>query len=123
VRTVRRGIAVLASYPDLLHPRFGRAALSLWGHKVARFTSPFALLLLLIASAAAAPSSPAAAALLVVQLAAYLVGGLALLSPSVATWTPARLAGFFILVNASMLVAWGYHLSGRRAVVWEPTRR
>ena len=33
------------------------------------------------------------------------------------------LGGFFMLVNASMLVAWGYHLSGRRAVVWEPTRR
>ena len=40
VRTVRRGIAVLSAYRDLLHPRYGRAALSLWGHKVARFTSP-----------------------------------------------------------------------------------
>jgi cellulose synthase/poly-beta-1,6-N-acetylglucosamine synthase-like glycosyltransferase len=123
VRTVRRGLAVLSSYRDLLHPRFGRAAFSLWGHKVARFTSPFALLLMLVASAAAAPVSPAAQALLVIQLAAYLLGGLALLIPSVATWTPARLGGFFILVNASILVAWGYHLSGRRAVVWEPTRR
>jgi cellulose synthase/poly-beta-1,6-N-acetylglucosamine synthase-like glycosyltransferase len=123
VRTVRRGLAVLASYRDLLHPRFGRAAFSVWGHKLARFTSPFALLGMLLASAAAAPASPAAAALLAAQLAAYLVGGLALLSPPVAAWAPARLAGFFILVNASMLVAWGYHLSGRRAVVWEPTRR
>jgi cellulose synthase/poly-beta-1,6-N-acetylglucosamine synthase-like glycosyltransferase len=123
VRTVRRGIAVLASYRDLLHPRFGRAAFSLWGHKVARFTSPFALLGMLIASAAAAPASPVAGALLVAQLGAYLLGGLSLLMPSVARWTPARLGGFFILVNASMLVAWAYHLSGRRAVVWQPTRR
>ena len=123
VRTVRRGIAVLSSYRDLLHPRFGRAAFSLWGHKVARFTSPFALLLMLVASAAAAPASPTAEALLLAQLAAYLLGGLALLIPAVATWTPARLGGFFLLVNASMLVAWGYHLTGRRAVVWEPTRR
>jgi cellulose synthase/poly-beta-1,6-N-acetylglucosamine synthase-like glycosyltransferase len=123
VRTVRRGIAVLSSYRDLLHPRFGRAAFSLWGHKVARFTSPFALVVMLIASAAAAPASPVAGALLMAQLVAYFLGGLALLIPSVAKWTPARLGGFFMLVNASMLVAWGYHWMGQRAVVWEPTRR
>jgi cellulose synthase/poly-beta-1,6-N-acetylglucosamine synthase-like glycosyltransferase len=31
VRTVRRGIAVLAAYREILHPRHGRAALALWG--------------------------------------------------------------------------------------------
>lgn len=123
VRTVRRGIAVLAEYRDVLHPRYGRAAFSLLGHKVARFTSPFALLLLLAASSAAAPSSPIAATLLAAQLGAYLIGGLSLLMPSVARFGPARLGGFFMLVNASMLVAWAYHLTGQRAVVWEPTRR
>ena len=123
VRTVRRGIAVLSEYRDVLHPRHGRAAFSLLGHKVARFTSPFALLLLLGASAAATPASPMAGALLAAQLAAYLLGGLSLVIPSVARFGPARLGGFFMLVNASMLVAWAYHLSGRRAVVWEPTRR
>jgi len=64
-----------------------------------------------------------AGALLAAQLAAYLLGGLSLAIPSVARFGPARLGGFFMLVNASMLVAWAYHLSGRRAVVWEPTRR
>lgn len=123
LRTVRRGIAVLADYRDVLHPRHGRAAFSLWGHKVARFTSPFALLVLLGASAVAAPSSPAATALLGVQLLAYGLGGLSLLVPSIASFGPARLGGFFMLVNASMLVAWGYHLTGQRAVLWEPTRR
>lgn len=123
VRTVRRGIAVLAAYRDLLHPRFGRAALSLWGHKVARFTSPFALLLVLLGSALAAPHGPLAAALLVAQLGAYALGGLALFAAPVKAWSIPRLAGFFLLVNASMLVAWVYHLSGRRAVTWQPTRR
>jgi len=123
VRTVRRGIAVLAAYRDILHPRHGRAAFSLWGHKVARFTSPFALLVLLGASAVAAPTSPAAAALLTAQLLAYGLGGLSLAVPAVARFGPARLGGFFMLVNASMLVAWGYHVSGQRVVLWEPTRR
>ena len=123
VRTVRRGLAVLASYRDLLSPRFGRAAFSLWGHKVARFTSPFALIVLFIASAAAAPASPVAMLLFLAQLGCYGFGGLSLFAPLVAEWRPARLGGFFLIVNASMLVAWAYHLSGRRAVLWEPTRR
>jgi hypothetical protein len=120
---VRRGLAVLTAYRDLLHPRHGRAALSLWGHKVARFSAPFALLALLLASAAAARASGLAAALFVAQLLAYGLGGLSLLVPAVARLAPARLFGFFMLVNASMLVAWGHHLTGRRAVIWDPTRR
>lgn len=123
VRTVRRGIAVLSAYRDLLHPRYGRAALSLWGHKVARFTSPFALIALLAASAWAAPSSALAGLLLAGQLLAYTLGTLALFVPKVAAWSLPRLAGFFLLVNASMVVAWGYHLSGQRAVTWQPTQR
>lgn len=123
VRTVRRGLAVLRAYRDLLHPRHGLVAFSLWGHKVARFTSPFALVVLLASSAVAALQSPLAGTLLAAQVMAYSIGGLALGVPPVARWGPARLAGFFMLVNASMLVAWGYHLAGRPAVIWEPTKR
>jgi cellulose synthase/poly-beta-1,6-N-acetylglucosamine synthase-like glycosyltransferase len=123
VRTVRRGIAVLSAYRELLHPRYGRTALALWGHKVARFTSPFALLLVFTASWIAAHGSLLAGVLFMVQLLLYAFGGLALAYPSVRRNFIARLAGFFMLVNASMLVAWAYHLRGQRAVTWEPTRR
>jgi cellulose synthase/poly-beta-1,6-N-acetylglucosamine synthase-like glycosyltransferase len=123
VRTVRRGIAVLFAYRDVLAPRHGRVAFSLLGHKVARFTSPFALVVLLAASAIAAPASPPAALVFGVQVVAYALGGLSLVQPAFARFTLARLGGFFMLVNASMLVAWGHHFRGERAVVWEPTRR
>jgi cellulose synthase/poly-beta-1,6-N-acetylglucosamine synthase-like glycosyltransferase len=123
VRTVGRGIAVLLCHTDLLHPRHGRAAFSLWGHKVSRFTSPFALLACLVASALAAPASPAAAALLAAQLAFYALAGLALAVPAVERLRIPRLAAFFVLVNASTLVAWLRHWSGRRVVAWTPTRR
>ena len=33
------------------------------------------------------------------------------------------LAAFFMLVNASMLVAWRQRLTGQRAVQWQPTVR
>jgi cellulose synthase/poly-beta-1,6-N-acetylglucosamine synthase-like glycosyltransferase len=123
VRTVRRGIAVLGAYRELLHPRNGRVALALWGHKVARFTSPFALLLVLFASWIAAHASVAGAVLLAAQLLLYAMGGLALVYGPARRSFVARIAGFFMLVNASMLVAWAHHLSGQRAVTWEPTRR
>jgi cellulose synthase/poly-beta-1,6-N-acetylglucosamine synthase-like glycosyltransferase len=123
VRTVRRGIAVLAAYHELLHPRHGRAALALWGHKVARFTSPFALILVFTASWLAAHASTAAAALFGAQLLLYALGGVALVYEPARRSFVARIAGFFMLVNASMLVAWWHHLSGRRAVTWQPTRR
>lgn len=123
VRTVRRGLAVLAAYRSLLAPQHGRVSLALWSHKVARFTSPFALLALLAASARAAPASGVAAALLALQLLVYGVGGLALVARPLSALFPARIAAFFVLVNASMLVAWGHHLLGRRAVLWQPTKR
>jgi len=124
VRTVQRGIAVLMAHRDLLHPRFGRAALALWGHKLARFTSPFALLGLLGACAAGAGTSQVLAGLLALQLVGWLTAGAALAWPATAGGLrPARLAGFFALVNASMLVAWARYARGQRAVVWTPTRR
>jgi cellulose synthase/poly-beta-1,6-N-acetylglucosamine synthase-like glycosyltransferase len=123
VRTVRRGIAVLSAHRSLLHPRHGRAAFSLWGHKVARFTAPFALLALLLGSAFAARTSSLALALLALQLIGYAIGSFALLGGSTPTTLPARIASFFLLVNASILVAWAYHLSGQRSVVWTPTQR
>ena len=123
VRTVRRGLAVLCAYRDLLHPRQGRVALSLWGHKVARYTSPFALVAILVASALAAPASELAALLLATQLAVYAAGATGLWGGPAARWAPTRLAAFFLLVNASIVVAWIHHLSGRRVVTWEPTQR
>jgi hypothetical protein len=123
VRTVSRGIAVLLAHRELLHPRFGRAAFSVWGHKLARFTSPFALLGLLLASSVLACQSSAGRWLLGAQLLAYAMALLALASPAVARAKLPRLAGFFLLVNAATFVAWLRHLRGHRTVVWQPTER
>ena len=29
----------------------------------------------------------------------------------------------WLLINGSVVVAWGYHLMGRKVVTWQPTRR
>ena len=123
LRTFRRGIAVLSAYKALLNPRYGRASLSLWGHKCARFTAPFAIVALLIATVVAAPHSPLAMALLLTQIVGYAIGAASLAIPALASFTIPRLIGFFLLVNAAVMNAWIYHLLGQRAVKWEPTRR
>ena len=123
VRTFRRGIAVLSEYKGLLLPWHGRAALSLWGHKCARFTSPFALVTLLIASVIAAQESTLATALVIAQGVGYALGAMALMIPAMTHFLVPRLIGFFVLVNAAVMNAWMYHLTGQRAVKWEPTRR
>ncbi len=124
VRTIRRGIAVLAAYRDLLHPKFGRVAFTLWGHKVARFTAPFAMLGALAAHITwSLGVGGVATATLMVHASAYALGSAALFWEPVARIGVARLLGFFLLVNAATLVAWSYHATGRRAVVWQPTRR
>jgi hypothetical protein len=61
--------------------------------------------------------------LLTGQVAFYGLGLAALVAARVSRWGFARLAGFFLLVNASIAVGWAYHLTGRRAVLWKPTRR
>jgi hypothetical protein len=110
VRTVRRGIAVLFAYTHLLSPRAGRAAFSLWGHKVARFGSPIALVVLVAATAAAAAGGSAAAGgLFALEAAGLALGAAGLAHAPLRRYALARLAAFFLLVNASMLVAWGYH--------------
>jgi cellulose synthase/poly-beta-1,6-N-acetylglucosamine synthase-like glycosyltransferase len=123
VRTVSRGIAVLLAHRELLHPRFGRAAFSVWGHKLARFSSPFALLGLLAASFALAGESAAGRWLLALQLAAYAIALAALVSPRLARARLPRLAGFFLLVNAATFAAWLRHLRGERTLLWQPTER
>ncbi len=122
VRTVRRGIAVLSHHRALLSPRYGRVAFSVWGHKVARFTAPFALVALLVAPAIGATMHPAWGAFLALELAVIAGSLLALVSPTVARIMPLRLGGFFLLVNASILQAWLHHWRGERAVTWTPTR-
>ena len=67
--------------------------------------------------------APRQRVLFAAQLLLYALGGLALAYEPARRSFVARIAGFFMLVNASMLVAWAHHLAGRRAVTWEPTRR
>lgn len=123
IRTAMRGIAVLLDHLDLLHPRFGFPAYALWGHKVARFTAPFALMLALIACAAASPTSVIARIALVAQLFAYSLAVAPLILPPLRKIRLLELASFFLMVNSAIAIAWFRIARGERTRLWEPTRR
>jgi hypothetical protein len=99
VRTVSRGLRSVGRNLHLLNPfRYGLAAWQLFSHKVCRWMVPLALACF-YAVAAYGMTRPES------------VGG------------PVRIAAFFVLVNLSILQAWGNVFRGQRAVTWEPSRR
>jgi hypothetical protein len=118
-------MTTLGRHARLLNPLvFGLFAVQLWSHKVARWLVPFFLAGLLVSSAWLAPASPFFATVLVLQAACY---GLALLAlarvPPIATWRLPRIALYFLIVNASVALAWSKYLAGVRQEVWAPSRR
>jgi len=122
VRTFLRGITVLMANVDLLNPRrHGRFAFQLLSHKFLRFTAPILLVIALVASALVGERLyyVAAAAQAAFYLLAYASGGV----PRLQQQRLVRVAHFFTMVQAAMLMAWVKYLMGQQQVTWEPTRR
>jgi hypothetical protein len=120
VRTVVRGLAVLAANRSLLNPfRHGLFAWQLASHKLCRWLVPFAMIVAIVANATLATRSSFYLALLGVQatfFAAALVGlrrraGLL------------RLPAFLLVANVAVLVAWVRFARGDRFTSWTPSRR
>jgi cellulose synthase/poly-beta-1,6-N-acetylglucosamine synthase-like glycosyltransferase len=125
VRTMTRGLATLVYFRRLLNPfRYGVFAWMLASHKLARWILPWATVALAAALAGLAAGSTVARAL----LAAGLVAG----ALAVAGWIWPRdrdmprivsLPTFTLAGIAAGLHAWLKLFAGRKAAVWEPTRR
>jgi hypothetical protein len=121
---VLRGITVVLRSLPLLNPcRYGLFAWQLLSHKLCRWLVPLALIVALASHLALAARSGAYAVALAVHLAFYIAAGvgLALLGREL----PRALVvpSYFVLVNASILHAWGRYLAGERLVVWSPSQR
>lgn len=124
VRTVLRGLTVFFRYPEFLNLfRYGLFAYQYLCHKLLRWLVPLFLLTGLVCNFILAPKSSLFLFLLVLQLCFY---GLALLG-----WKKGasylgiltRMPTYFVLVNVSILIAWGRFLRGDRVVMWVPSKR
>jgi glycosyltransferase involved in cell wall biosynthesis len=120
IRTVVRGLAVLASNARMLNPlRFGLFAWQLASHKLCRWLVPFGMAGALVSNLLLASGSTFYAALLVGQAAFYMaaIGGLRSDSRML------RMPSFLLLANLAVLAAWSRFICGDRMIVWTPSER
>jgi glycosyltransferase involved in cell wall biosynthesis len=120
VRTVVRGLAVLAANLRMLNPlRHGLFAWQLASHKVCRWLVPFAMAAAFAAGAALAAGSPFYSALFVLQCAFYAAAAAGIASGARALKVPA----FFVVANLAVLAAWIRFARGERMTAWTPSAR
>lgn len=123
-RTILNGLVVFFDSLDMLNPfHYGLYSFQLVSHKLLRWLVPFLLLACLTSNILLAFRSTFYLAALLIQTVCYLAAMLALASPSVSRIGPFRLAGFFLLSNAAVVLAWIELLRGQTREVWTPTRR
>lgn len=124
VRTILRGITALAAQPWALNPtRTGLFALQLFSHKIMRWAVPWFAASLLVTSGWLAGSHRFYTLVWWLQVGFYGCVLLAELYPAMRDFAPLRLAYFFVQVNLATAQATLAFLSGKRAVVWNPSRR
>jgi glycosyltransferase involved in cell wall biosynthesis len=120
VRTVVRGIAVVAKNLRMLNPfRYGLFAWQLASHKICRWSVPFALIGAAVANALLARQSAFYAAVFAGQLLFYAAAVLG-------AWTGARalrMPAFLLLSNVAILTAWVRYAAGERITFWDPSDR
>ncbi len=124
VRTVIRGMTALFQNRALLNPiRYPVFSFFLLSHKVVRWCVPIFLLLLLLINLFLLEST-LYQLLLVAQLSFYSVALLAHLSADLlARSSLMRIALYFSVSNAAILVAWVKYLRGFRQEIWGPSKR
>jgi glycosyltransferase involved in cell wall biosynthesis len=124
VRTVLRGITTFFHHPEFCNVfRYGLFAYQYCSHKLMRWLTPLFLATALIFNAVAALSSNLYAVILIVHLLAYALAIAGFALPAAARSPVIRIPKYFLIVNASVMVAWVKFLGGRRQVLWNPSIR
>jgi glycosyltransferase involved in cell wall biosynthesis len=120
VRTVVRGIAVLASNARMLNPvTHGLFAWQLASHKLARWLVPFGMLVAWFAGAALRAESTFYFALFLLQCSFYAAAGVGILTGQHSLKVPA----FLVVANLGVLTAWVRYACGERITTWDPSER
>ena len=124
VRTLIRGMTALFAYRRVLNPlRFGVFAIEMLSHKILRWSVPFFLITALVSSLLLI-DSPWFLFVSFVQIVFYLTALLAWWGWSLIRRSlPGKIALYFSMVNAAILVAWMKYATGVRQELWTPSQR
>ena len=124
VRTLIRGMTALFAYGRVLNPvRFGVFAIEMLSHKVLRWTVPFFLVTALFSSVLLM-DLPWFLFFSTIQIAFYSTALVAFSGWDVVRQSlPGKIALYFSMVNAAILVAWIKYAIGVRQELWTPSQR
>jgi cellulose synthase/poly-beta-1,6-N-acetylglucosamine synthase-like glycosyltransferase len=122
IRVVSRGMSAILAMSDLLDfRRWGWISFQLISHKVLRWLAPVFLIGMFLSSAVLA-QTPFFRYALLLQVAFYLIAGLAALAPIHQRWKPLSIPLYFCTLNLAALMALINVIRGRKFVVWQTVR-
>jgi len=124
VRTVLRGLTVFFKHLEFLNVfRYGLFSYQYFCHKLLRWLVPIFLCIALVSNFILALKSYLFFILLLGQLIFYGLAFLGLKGKTKTSKTFMKIPMYFIIVNASIFVAWCQYLKGQRLVMWTPSER
>jgi hypothetical protein len=120
IRTVVRGIAVLAANVRMLNPvRYPVFSWQLASHKLCRWLVPFAMITAAIANVALVQRSGLYPITLGMQLGFYAAAAVGLATGA----RSLRMPAYLVLANFAVLAAWLQYARGERMTTWSPSER
>ena len=125
VRTVLRGLTLLFRNTEFLNIfKYGLFSYQLFCHKLLRWLVPFFLVVIFISNFFLATTSNIYFALFLGQIFFYCLFLLTnFFDVYSSSWKILKIPIYFIIVNASISVAWWRYLRRQRVVVWTPSER
>jgi len=122
-RTILRGITTLYHKRNLLNPfRYGIFSISLFSHKVMRWTVPFFMILLMISNAMLL-EEPFYRWVMLGQGIFYLLACAPFLKSTIGRSLILKIPHYFCISNAAILMATLKYMKGFRQEIWTPTKR
>lgn len=124
VRTVLRGQTVFFNHLEFLNIfQFGFFSYEYFCHKLMRWLVPVFLLIAFFSGATLIGDSTLYKFLFALQIVFYFSAILGIFMPVMTKLVLIRIPSFFVVVNASILVAWLKFFKGERVTLWQPSVR
>lgn len=124
VRTVLRGISAIPRHPWVLNPvRMGMFSFEVWSHKIMRWGVPWFMLLFLLVTILLQGQGALYTLALIAQIVFYMVALLGWKFEKFRDFAPVRIVLFFVQSNVAIADATLQYLTGKRVVVWTPSKR
>jgi cellulose synthase/poly-beta-1,6-N-acetylglucosamine synthase-like glycosyltransferase len=123
VRSTERGWRALLLHKSLLNPlTHGWYAWQLLSHKLLRRLTPFLLLSFFLLNLALIGEGAFYTVIAWLQIAAYAIVAIGVLSPRARRLPVLRQLFFFAMSNLAMAIGLIYYMRGRRSTIWSPVR-